>query len=512
MRRAVRIVAAGVTAFGVAGCLPGSQSANKKGDAAHPYAEASGKPGAIRTGKSDPQLDEIAEAADRLFNTDAATASRKSSQEAAIYTTATTSASAQDALTGGGGAPSVEEIPEIPANVALARFFSALEKLEGRQGTKTVTVLHLGDSHIAADRFSGGLRDQFQSRFGDAGRGMLTPGLYLASGVKFDRGGQWQTALSTGTVPGPYGITGAKLTAEGRDAWLRLTAVDQPFAWCELTLESGPDTGTVLIDLDGDQKQASTREAAPNWRNIRIERQARELLIKPKGDGAITLHSISIGTDKPGVRYVNLGLPGATATTPLSWDPAYMARDMKRLAPDLIIFSYGTDESFEDQLNLADYEAKASTAIARLRQSAPQASILIVGPPDVARMPKFAAGTGKASDVCRALSASERGDYGKRLRAGDPRLARWHPPFNLEAVRNTLRRLAAAHQAFFWDWSKLMGGACGVHAWVHSNPPLAANDHIHLTEEGSKRSARLLFREIMNAYDSGGRGAVSAKK
>jgi hypothetical protein len=47
-----------------------------------------------------------------------------------------------------------------------------------------------------------------------------------------------------------------------------------------------------------------------------------------------------------------------------------------------------------------------------------------------------------------------------------------------------------------------MGGPCGIHAWVHSKPALAAKDHIHLTEEGSKRTARLLFREMMMAYDT----------
>lgn len=505
---AVRIVVAGLLSLSVAGCFPESQSANKKADAA-PRAEAGGAAGMNRSSKNDTQLDDIADAAETLFNSAASTVSRKSSQETAIFAGGTTSFSGQDASPA--AAPLAAEIPEIPANVALSRFFSAIEKLEARQGSKTVTILHIGDSHIAADRFSGGLRDQFQSRFGDAGRGMLTPGLYLASGVKFDRGGVWQTALSTGNLPGPYGITGAKLTAETRDAWLRLTTLDNPFSWCEVTLESGPQGGTVLIGLDGDIKQATTRDTGSNWRNVRIERQARELLIRPKGDGPVTLHSIAIGTDKPGVRYVNLGLPGATAATPLAWDAGFLAKDLKRLAPDLIILSYGTDESFEDRLDLRDYEAKASAAIARLRQSAPQASILIVGPPDVSRMPKFAAATGRASDVCRALSSAERADYARKLAASDPRLARWHPPLNLDAVRTTLRRIAAAHQAFFWDWSKLMGGPCGIHAWVHSKPPLAANDHIHLTEEGSKRSARLLFRELMNGYDATAR-SMSAKK
>jgi lysophospholipase L1-like esterase len=71
----------------------------------------------------------------------------------------------------------------------------------------------------------------------------------------------------------------------------------------------------------------------------------------------------------------------------------------------------------------------------------------------------------------------------------------------LDAIRLILQRAAAANNAYFWDWSKVMGGTCGIHAWVHSTPPLAVADHVHLTEEGSKRSARLLFRELMTAFE-----------
>jgi lysophospholipase L1-like esterase len=430
-------------------------------------------------------------------------------QETSVYNAGTTSLAPEDAASP--GIPTIEEIPEVPANVALSQFYNALAKLEQAQ-KKTVTILHIGDSHIAADRFSGALREQFQSRFGDAGRGMLTPGLYLADGVKFDRGGKWRVSLSTGEdTEGPFGITGAKLTADKRDAWLRLTAKDQPFTWTEITLDSGPDGGTVLVSLDGQIKEVATNGAERSWRNLRLEQSARELVIRPKGDGLATVHSIAIGTDKPGVRYVNLGLPGASMLTPLSWDQAYLQSDMKRLNPDLIVLSYGTGESFNDELDLRDYEARASVAIARMRRLVPTASLLVIGPPDVAQMPKFAARSVRVSDVCRALSAQERSEYAQRIRAGDPRLARWHPPLNLQAVRATLRRLAAAHNALFWDWSKLMGGPCGIHAWVHSKPALAANDHIHLTEEGSNRSARLLFREIMTDYDTASKTAAVKK-
>ena len=403
------------------------------------------------------------------------------------------------------------ETEDAPAATALSGFFKTLSALESARIDSAVTILHLGDSHIAADRFSGDMREQFQSRFGNAGRGMVMPGLYTSRGVKFEQGGTWQAALSTGGTPGPYGITGVKVSAKTREDWLRVNITDRTFGWAEVTLQTGPGQGSVIVAIDGDGKQVPLVSPTPGWKTVRLERQARELTVRPKGDGPITVHAIVTGEERAGIRYVNLGLPGATATTPLSWSADEFAHDLKQIAPSLIVVGYGTEESFQDDLDMRDYESKAMAMLAALRQAAPQASLMVIGPPDVARLPKFAGAGARSSDVCRALSPQERNGYSQHVREGDQRLSRWHPPIHLDEVRHVLRRAAAANHAYFWDWSKIMGGACGIHAWVHSDPALAAADHVHLTEEGSKRSARLLFRELMTSYDTYDRAVATGE-
>lgn len=57
---------------------------------------------------------------------------------------------------------------------ALHPFFERLRRLEGREIGK-ITVLHLGDSHIQADFFTGRVRTLMQQRFGAAGRGFIFP-------------------------------------------------------------------------------------------------------------------------------------------------------------------------------------------------------------------------------------------------------------------------------------------------------------------------------------------------
>jgi hypothetical protein len=52
----------------------------------------------------------------------------------------------------------------------------------------------------------------------------------------------------------------------------------------------------------------------------------------------------------------------------------------------------------------------------------------------------------------------------------------------------------------FWDWSAVMDGECGLHAWATADPPLAFPDHVHLKPEGYRISADALFDALMADY------------
>jgi hypothetical protein len=400
--------------------------------------------------------------------------------------------------------------PTPAATVALANFYKALRELQSGSRVRPVTIVHLGDSHIASDRFSGDLREQLQTRFGSAGRGLMIPGPFKARDVKSEAGGHWTVISSAKGGAGPFGLTGMKISAVSKDAWLRLNSTESAFDWSEVTFETGPGFGSAEISIDGETKSIPCDGKAKEWKSVRLNHPGRELMVRPTGDGPITMMSWAIGTNRPGLRYTSLALRRAHALTPGSWDGGLVAADMKRLEPDLVIFSYGAEEGMNDNLD-ADYYARGvSVIVARLKETAPNASFLVVGPPDAARMPRFASIANSGLNACRPLSAQEVANYPKLLRDQDQRLARWHPPLKLAQVRAALSRAAAANGAYFWDWSKVMGGPCGIHAWVHVNPALAAGDHMQLTPEGSKRSAKALFFDLMSGFDtSGGKTAAS---
>ena len=146
------------------------------------------------------------------------------------------------------------------------------------------------------------------------------------------------------------------------------------------------------------------------------------------------------------------------------------------------------------------------------KRLAPDASIAVIGPPDINRVPEFAARLRTSTSTgCRALSPDERQKHDALMAAGDERLARWYSPPRLADVRQVVQRAAMAQGAFYWDWSKVMGGECGMHAWAHAKPELALPDHALLTDEGYQRSARALFGDLLQGYGSRPRPTAASR-
>lgn len=395
----------------------------------------------------------------------------------------------------------------VTAAEALENFYGALAKLNAGRRSGAAKIVHLGGDDIVDDRFAGALREHLTSRFGNAGRGLMLPGLYPVKGMKIDRRGAWSLASAAGKAPGPFGLSGVRVTSSSSDAWLRFTSAETSFDWVEASFMTGPQQGTVAISVDGETKLVPTRAPNTAQTSIRIMAKAREITIRPRGDGAVTMLSLTTGTQTPGIVYSNAGVPGATALTLAKWNRDFAANDIKKLDPDLVILSFGKKEGFDDDLDMREYEARLRLTVDQIKSAVPNASLLLIGPPDAARLPTFASFGG--AQVCRALNPQETAGYSRLLGRGDERLGRWHAPPRLEAVRAVIRRTAAANGAFYWDWAKYMGGHCSIHAWTTMNPPLAAPDHMTLTEAGNARSARALFAELMAGFDGYQRMALA---
>lgn len=389
----------------------------------------------------------------------------------------------------------------LPPVTGDGSFYDALLALETKDAPKPVTVVHLGDSHIAADRITGEVRRLMQARFGDGGRGLMMPGSafpsFQAPGFSFETSGDWQAKTSP-REDGAYGITGVSLTASAPDARLTLKA-ERPFDGAVVSFLAGPGQGKAVVMAEDDGETIDTQAAGRSVLRVPVE-GGKSLSIAPSGGGEITVLGIATRQDGAGIRYVNLGIPGASALTTARWDDRLVAQDLEALSPQLVVLGYGTNGGFQDDLDIEAYRAAYEGLVARIKETLPNATLLILGPPDGAKLPDYAKFDGALSLRCAPLTSGEITRYDEFLEGKADALARWYPPPKLGQVREVLEDIAAGQGALYLDLAEVMGGPCSIHGWALAEPPLAHPDHLHLTDLGSQTLGKAIFDELMDGY------------
>ena len=381
------------------------------------------------------------------------------------------------------GGPVTAPTPPVPhaAPPRLDAFFTALRGLQDGTRFSPVSIVQIGDSHTANDGFSGRMRELMQLRFGNAGRGLLPPGipfrLYRADGVHVTSDGFQVVGSFPGAAPGPFGISG--LRQHAITAASMVLKADRPGDLASIDVEflGRPGGGTARLTCDrGPAVDVPTNATQLRPLVVHLAApQATQLTVQVT-EGAVDMLSWRFRRAEPGVTWSNLGTIGARVSLLQHWDPAFVRAEIAHENPALIVLAFGSNEGFDDTTNLSTYAGHYRAAIDLLRSAAPNASLLLIGPPDGVRRPVLGQGT-----LC-----------GGGL---------WQSPPNLGRVRQTQRDVAASQGLVFWDWSAPMGGACSMQGWAAQTPPLASPDHLHLLHAGYRRTAEALFAGLMRDYD-----------
>jgi len=395
----------------------------------------------------------------------------------------------------------------------LSGFYQTLARLENNpRSVGHVTILQIGDSHTAGDHISGRLRELFQERFGNAGRGMLAPGdpyrFYRPYQVKVTQTRGWLVVSSVKPdADGPFGLAGYNLRGRRAADKITLAVKDEAPAFDVVEIEylKRPKSGTIVVAVDGRVVQRiRTAAARPGFDRaiIRLRKPGREVEVWPAGDGLIEMLSWSITNNKPGIVYLAHGFGGTTINIVDRWDPEIVNWQLRHLKPAMIVVAFGTNEGFAPSFDPEKYIQDFNARMALLRQGAPAAAIVVVGPPDASRLPGYCFKKREELDGfnCAALSKDEIVNYAGLLREQDRSLCRFHAPPALAMVRDVQRAISARNGYLFYDWQQLMNGECGTDKWARLDPPLAHFDRIHMRIEGYAMTGEDLFKLILARY------------
>jgi len=368
-------------------------------------------------------------------------------------------------LTTAGLAPaqrSLEHDVEIvdPSGQALRAFHRSLAR-----GERT-RVMVWGASHTSEDRFTGYLRASLQARYGDAGPGFVLPArpfaLYDHQTVEIAETGAWRALRVRGRsrTPDRYGPAGFAI--ETRRRATGFVRPSTPVDVARIFYLEQPEGGHFGLRATGlAERTVSTRGDRVNAQLLRRSNLS-QVEITTRGDGPVRIFGVSLEREQPGVIVDAMGSPGARLRDRLPWDERAMTRQLRELAPDLVVLAYGTNESGFRGRPIARYRAEVDEALRRVRAMSPDASCLIVGPSD---WPE------RAAD----------GTFRARPRT--------------QQVIEVQRVMAARHGCGHFDMVAFQGGPVSMPRWVASG--LAMRDHIHFTDAGHRRLAGALSRALL---------------
>ena len=455
---------------------------------------------------------------------------------------------------------SLPPVPQILAHgnsalqfpAALRAFFQQLTQREDEPGNGTVRVMQWGDSHTAADMFTGELRARMQARFGDGGVGYTYAGHpfagYRILGSGRNQSGSWRTLGTHFTDLGDrlLGMGGVAIESYRAGDVSTLDAPCLTFAVQYLRQPGGgglqiADNGQVVANLSTagtngatpagqggmfsagtDQSLADQSTQQPETAvesSSAIPDEAAQDTAAPTGTGAAQAgsggqfryncqagsHHFTFTTQgggpvrllgtvslQPGITWEAMGINGAEAPLILRWNQPLFQGYLAGAQPALIVLAYGTNEAAARWTG-EDYRQTFTRLVQMLHATSPASSILVLGPGD------------RAIGSTYYTSSVTRVGRGKRARRVVHRVAhRVYTPYRgTDRILNAQRDVCSSTGlCAFWDWRARQGGFGSVNRWVSAG--YAQPDHTHLTGVGYRALADALTADLLSAYSAFG--------
>ncbi len=351
---------------------------------------------------------------------------------------------------------------------AMVPFYEMLHRLEQHHGDgEPVRVLQFGDSHTASDDWAGQMRSRFQQRFGDGGPGFTQAGRPFAGFRRYDshatmsRG--WAAAGALGRhTDGLNGMAGFSLETESAGEAITLEAEGHVVEVFYLRQEGG---GSFEVEDNGNALDTVSTDgvAGPAYYRKELTPGAHRLVLRTRDAAPVRVYGWVL-EKAGGVTWETLGVNGAQVEMLLSQHAGLLRSHIERRNPALIILAYGTNEARRRDLTEEAYRADLKRVVGLVRESAPTASILIVGAPD----------------------------QGIRTRR------RIVVPDGVDHIIAAQREAALAAGCGFWNLRTAMGGAGSMKQWVQSG--LAQRDYVHFTTPGYRLLGDSLYELLMAQY------------
>ena len=374
-----------------------------------------------------------------------------------------------------------EDLNKIENDSNSLPFF--YKKLYQLQETKKgrVDIVHIGDSHIQADLFSGTVRQKLQLKFGNAGRGLLFP-YHVA---KSNEPASYRTTSNTiweskrnvfHEKPLPIGISGFTIGTTSALAEINLAVKDQPglgYSFTKFTLfqEKGLSNYDITIcdeiNCERGIFRSSDVSIGPFASELKFDKPISQIILRNRNSDTLNqkttrIYGMLLENDSAGVLYNMIGVNGSEYRHYVK--SKYFTEQMSYLNADLVIISLGTNEAFSQNFDKVLFVRNIDTLITKIKSANPNASILLTTPADSFR--KTRKGRVKNPDMQQA---------------------------RLAIINSCLQ-----NNLPYWDLYEVMGGYGSMGKWFVAQ--LSAKDRVHFNAKGYKIQGDLFYQALMSGF------------
>ncbi len=173
---------------------------------------------------------------------------------------------------------------------AIVKFYEKLQQLEEKKDCK-LRVVHIGDSHIQADLFTGKIRSLLQEKYGNSGLGFTFPyNLAKTNGnyfIKYTSNASFESYRNIyPDTTQPVGLSGIALYTKSKDFAIQIGVRDKNFAFHSVKLVT-PNNNPVF-DLATASKEIVIESSVPKNINHKIKSGESLSIIADKYNVGVT--------------------------------------------------------------------------------------------------------------------------------------------------------------------------------------------------------------------------------
>lgn len=368
-------------------------------------------------------------------------------------------------------------------------LFSFFESLKGAS-KDIVRVMHYGDSQIEGDRITGVIRKRLQKRFGGYGAGLVPaydPNSFV-SVLRLNHEGEWHRHTR-------YGLkdTLVKHARWGMMAsFSRFSPIDKPetdtsiyrgvismskkssyvrslcrFEKMRVFCGNTTDTVSYQIFCNDSLYKTGTMDSSRRYYTISWtpDTICKQVSVAFEGKSSPDIYGISFEPLK-GIVVDNIPLRGSSGYEFRRISRSQLSSQYKSLNAKLIILEFGVNVVPNVLEDYSFYEKGFYKQIMRLKELAPDASIIVIGLSDMSR---------KAGSYYESYP-------------------------NIELIRDAQKNACFKANCAFWDMYKAMGGKNSMPSWVYAEPALAQKDFTHFNARGAKIIGEMFTNALMYEY------------